>query len=187
VRFLQLLRNLPKGQNAMNDIKEKVGQVHNKSDWPLYLRFNPSIFCRLGNGHHDCSIFVCNIIKSYVIKICGLLYFGRKLPIIFRSLLPPYPGRYGYQFCVKHRCHMTPQVWNHICNCEWYLQAASATAVGLFNCNTKLPRYLLCCGVTGKCCFCVCVLAWFQSSASLYMKSSLFWHVTRSMLLLSYI
>ena len=42
--------------------------------------------------------------------IFGLLQFGRELAIILRILLPPYPGRYVYQFCVNHRCHLTSQV-----------------------------------------------------------------------------
>jgi hypothetical protein len=97
--------------------------------------------------------------------LCGLLQFGREMPIILSSLWPPY----GHQFCVKHRprWHCKSEI---MCVCECYLRMARAAAVGLFIWNTKWLRHLLCCGVTGKCffceCLCSCVISVFRSSVN---------------------
>ena len=103
--------------------------MNNKSDWLLYLLFNRSILCRSMDRRHDCNIFMANTLQRYVRTICGLVQFGREMPIILSSLWPPY----GHQICVKHRprWHCKSEI---TIDCECYLRTARAATVGLFVC-----------------------------------------------------
>jgi len=127
---------------------------------------------------HDCNIFIANRLQRYVRMMCGLWQFGRKMPIILRSLWPPYPGRYGHQFCVKHRCHMALQVWNHNwlwvlstdgkSYCCWFVYLEHKMAE-IFTVLWSYWKVLL---------FEVFVFLCDYSLRSGLMKFSLFWHVT---------
>jgi len=120
--ILQLIWNVPKGQNAVNDTL-KGRQVK----WTIN-RFvlctcvsNRLILCRSVYRRHDCNIVIANILQRYVRMTCGVLQFGREMATVLSSLWPAYPGRYGHQFYVQHRCHMALRVCNH--NWLWVLSA----------------------------------------------------------------